>query len=89
MTGHPDTHGWFLQLKRDLPCTADGEPAVLSAGTILYMTRFHESRRLAEVRTLEGVTALVEFTMEDDGWPYLIDGISQDEYFEYELLYAD
>ena len=38
---------------------------------------------------LDGVTAMIEFTMEEDSGPYLIDGISQDDYFEYELLYAD
>ncbi len=86
---HLEDYGWFLQLKRELPCTIDGEAATLPEGTILYMTRFHESRRFAEVRTLDGVTAVIEFTMEEDGWPYLIDGISQDEYFVYELLYAD
>ncbi len=86
---HLGDYGWFLQLKRELPCTIDGEPATLPAGTILYMTRFHESRLLAEIRTLDGVTAMIEFTMDEDSWPYQIGGISQDEYFEYELLYAD
>ncbi len=86
---HLGDYEWLLQLKRDLPCTIDGEAASLSAGTVLYMTRFHESRQFAEVRTLDGVTAVIEFTMEDGGWPYRIDGISQDEYFVYELLYAD
>ncbi|MBQ6332235.1 MAG: hypothetical protein IJI34_05625 [Clostridia bacterium] len=86
---HLEDYGWFLQLKRELPCTIDGEAATLPEGTILYMTRFHESRRFAEVRTLDGVTAVIEFTMEEDSWPYQIDGISQDEYFVYELLYAD
>ena len=86
---HLGDYGWFLQLKRELPCTIDGEPATLPVGTILYMTRFHESRRLAEVRTLDGVTAMIEFTMDEDSWPYQINGISQDDYFEYELLYAD
>ena len=86
---HLGDYSWFLQLKRELPCTIDGEPASLPAGTILYMTRFHESRRFAEIRTLDGVTAMIEFSMEEDGWPYLINGIPQDDYFEYELLYAD
>jgi hypothetical protein len=82
-------YGWFLQLKRELPCTIDGKAATLPVGTILYMTRFHESRQFAEVRTLDGVTAMIEFTMEDGGWPYMIDGVVQDDYFVYELLYAD
>ena len=82
-------YSYLLLLKRELPCTINGEPAILPVGTMLYMTRFHESRRFAEVRTTDGVTAVVEFTMEEDSWPYLIDGISQDDYFEYALLYAD
>lgn len=86
---HLGDYGWFLKLKREMPCTIDGKDTTLPVGTILYMTRFHESRRFAEVRTLEGVTAVIEFTMDEDGWPYLIDGVSQDEYFAYELLYAD
>ncbi len=86
---HLGDFGWFLQLKRELPCTIDGEPSVLPVGTILYMTRFHESRTIAEVRTLDGVTAMITFTMDEDDWPYRIDGISQDDYFQYELLYAD
>ena len=89
---HLGDFSWFLQLKREMPCTINGEPATLPVGTILYMTRFHESRLIAEVRTLEGVTAVLTFTEfedEDNYWPYTIDGISQDDYFEYELLYAD
>jgi hypothetical protein len=86
---HLGDYGWFLQVKRELPCTIDGEPSMLPVGTILYMTRFHESRTMAEVRTLDGVTALITFTMDEDDWPYLINGIRQDDYFEYELLYAD
>ena len=85
-------YGFLLQLKRELPCTIDGQPAALPVGTILYMTRFHESRLLAEVRTTDGVTAVITFSQTEDETvycPYLIDGIPQDDYFEYELLYAD
>ena len=82
-------YGWFLQVKRELPCTINGKPTAMPVGTILYMTRFHESRTLAEVRTLDGMTALIAFTMDENDWPYLIDGIPQDEYFQYALLYAD
>ena len=89
---HLGDYGWFLQLKREMPCTIDGESATLPVGTILYMTRFHESRLIAEIRTLDGVTAVLTFSTfenEDNYWPYTIDGIPQDDYFEYELLYAD
>ena len=85
-------YGFLLQLKRELPCTIDGQPATLPVGTMLYMTRFHESRLLAEVRTTDGVTAVITFSQTEDETvycPYLIDGIPQDDYFEYELLYAD
>lgn len=80
---------WLLLLKRELPCSINGEPATLPVGTMLYLTRFHASRTLAEVRTTDGVTAVITFTTDEDGWPYLINGIPQDDYFEYELLYAD
>ena len=68
------------------------DPRTKFVGTILYMTRFHESRRFAEICTLEGVTAVIAFDENEDEdiyCPYLINGIAQDEYFEYELLYAD
>ena len=85
-------YSFLLKLKRELPCTIDGEAASLPAGTVLYMTRFHESRTRAEVRTTDGVTAVITFTMfedEENYWPYMINGIPQDDYFEYYLLYAD
>lgn len=85
-------YSFLLQLKRELPCTIDGKPATLPAGTMLYMTRFHESRKLAEVRTTDGVTAVITFSDnedEDDYWPIKINGLDQQEYFVYELLFAD
>lgn len=82
-------YSFLLKLKRELPCTVDGQPATLPVGTMLYMTRFHESGRFAEIRTTDGVTAMIEATMPEDSWEYLIDGVPQDDYFEYYLLYAD
>lgn len=85
-------YSFLLKLKRELPCTVDGQPATLPVGTMLYMIRFHESQRFAEICTTDGVTAVLTFSTfedEDNYWPYTIDGIPQDDYFEYELLYAD
>ena len=84
--------GKLLHLVRDLPCTIDGEDAVIPAGTYLYMTRWHESGTLAEIRTEDGTTALLTVERADPLDPelygYLIDGATQDTYFD-NIFYAD
>lgn len=84
--------GKLLHLVRDLPCTIDGEDAVIPAGTYLYMTRWHESGTLAEIRTEDGTTALLTVERADPNDPelygYLIDGATQDTYFD-NIFYAD
>ena len=86
-------NGKLLHLVRDLPCTIDGEAAVIPAGTYIYMTRWHDSWTLAEIRTEDGtVTALVTVERADPNDPelygYLIDGETQDTYFN-NIFYAD
>lgn len=86
-------NGKLLHLVRDLPCTIDGEAAVIPAGTYIYMTRWHESLTLAEIRTEDGtITALVTVERADPNDPelygYLIDGETQDTYFD-NIFYAD
>ena len=86
-------NGKLLHLVRDLPCTIDGEAAVIPAGTYIYMTRWHDSWTLAEIRTEDGtVTALVTVERADPNDPelygYLIDGETQDTYFD-NIFYAD
>ncbi len=85
--------GVLLHLVRDLPCTVDGADAVIPAGTYIYMTRWHESWTLAEIRTEDGtLTALVTVQRADPDDPeqygYLIDGEMQDTYFD-NIFYCD
>lgn len=84
--------GKLLHLVRDLPCTIDGADAVIPAGTYLYMTRWHESGTLAEIRTEDGTTALVAVREADPNDPdlagCLIDGVMQYEYFD-NIFFAD
>lgn len=84
--------GKLLHLVRDLPCTIDGQDAVIPAGTYIYMTRWHESGMLAEIRTEDGTTALVTLESADENDPdlygYLIDGVMQFEYFD-NIFFAD
>lgn len=85
--------GKLLHLVRDLPCTIDGQDAVIPAGTYVYMTRWHESGTLAEIRTEDGtLTALVTVEGADPDDPeqygYLIGGELQDTYFD-NIFYAD
>lgn len=86
-------NGVLLHVRRDLPCTINGEDAVIPAGTYVYMTRWHESRTLAEIRTEDGtLTALVTVEGADPDDPeqygYLIGGELQDTYFD-NIFYAD
>lgn len=86
-------NGKLLHLIRDLPCTIDGADAVIPAGSYIYMTRWHESWTLAEIRTEDGtLTALVTVQRADPNDPeqygYLIDGEMQDTYFD-NIFYAD
>ena len=84
--------GKLLHLVRDLPCTIDGADTVIPAGSYIYMTRWHESGTLAEIRTEDGTTALVTVERADhldpDLYGYLIDGATQDTYFD-NIFYAD
>lgn len=89
---HLIENGKLLHLVRDLPCTIDGADAVIPAGSYIYMTRWHESGTLAEIRTEDGTTALLTVERADPNDPelngYLIDGITQDTYFD-NIFYAD
>lgn len=80
--------GDLLHTTREVPCTINGKPAKIAKDSYIYPVRINPSEGLCEVCTLDGITAIIAFTLEEDGWPYLIDGIPQDDYFEY-ILYAD
>ena len=80
--------GDLLHTTREVPCTINGKPAKIAKDSFIYPVRINPVEGLCEVCTLDGITAVIAFTLEEDGWPYLIDGIPQDDYFEY-ILYAD
>ena len=85
-------NGMLLHLVRDLPCTIDGADAVIPAGTYVYMTRWHASGTLAEIRTEDGTTALITVqsadTLDPEQYGYLIGGEMQETYFD-NILFAD
>ena len=74
---------------RDLPCTVDGQPAVITKGNCLLLLRFNDSHTQAMVCTEDrSVQAIVDIDFNEEEWLYLIDGVEQDEYFD-NLFYAD
>ena len=81
--------GVLLHLVRDLPCTVDGQPAVITKGNCLLLLRFNDSHTQAMVCTEDrSVQAIVDIDFNEEEWLYLIDGVEQDEYFD-NLFYAD
>lgn len=80
-------YGDLLHTVREVPCTINGKAAKLAKDVYIYMTGFNEEH-LVEARTLDGKTVQIQFGLTDDGWPYTIDGVSQDEYFD-NIFYAD
>lgn len=80
--------GFLLCAAKRIYVTSGGEPAVIEPGTCLYMTRFHESGRLAEICTEDGMTALITVDYLPDRFEYLINWTPQDELFE-NVFYAD
>ena len=81
-------YGDLLHTVREIPCTINGKSAKLAKDSYFYMTRFNPTEKLAEVCTLDGVTATVAFTLDDNDWPYLIDGVPQDDCFD-NIMYFD
>ena len=81
--------GVLMHLVRDLPCTVDGQPAIITKGNCVLLVRYHESYTQAEICTEDGsLHAMVDIDFNYDEWDFLIDGVDQDEYFD-NLLYAD
>lgn len=80
-------NGVLLHVRRDLPCTIDGHDAVIEQGAYLYVTRWHESYTLAEVKTEDGRTARISVEWQDEEG-YTIAGLHQNEYFD-SVFYAD
>ena len=80
--------GRLCHAVKEVPCTINGKNAKIAGDSYLYMTRFNPSAKLAEVRTLDGVTAVISYTFEEDDREYRIGGIPQNELFD-NLSYAD
>jgi len=80
----------LFEVVRDLPCTIDGKPAVIEAGTWMYLLRWKDTDDFAELETEDGRIITVAFTPEYDQYldgttyvsKYLIDGIDAESYFE-------
>lgn len=80
--------GLLLHTVKRIYATSGGEPVVIEPDTFLYMTRFHESERLAEICTEDGLTALITADCLPERYEYLINWTPQDELFD-NILYAD
>lgn len=74
--------------KREVPCTINGKTAKIAKNSYVYLKRINFRDGLAEICTVDGITAIVSYYEEEGGWGYQIDGLSQDEYFD-NILYAD
>ena len=81
-------YGFVIHAVRPVPCTIDGQPSVIPVDSYLYPLRIRDDEQLIEVELLDGTVAKIACTVGNDGWPYLIDGVEQDEYFD-NLRYAD
>lgn len=81
-------YGRLCHAVKEIPCTINGKNAKIAKDSYIYMTRFMPSGKLAEVRTLDGVTAVIAYTDDPDDWVYRIGGVPQDELFD-NLFYAD
>ena len=86
--------GVLVHAVRDVPCVIDGDPDVIPAGSYVYRVRFCDSRDSIEVCLEDGRIAEIVFdgTEDEEGeglcWPYTIDGIDQEQYFD-NLFFAD
>lgn len=80
--------GTLLHTKRAVNCRIDGRPDTIKKGSYVYMTRYHESGMLVEVKTEDGRTALIAVDCDPEGSRYLIGGRSQDKVFD-NIFYAD
>lgn len=86
--------GVLVHAVRDVPCVIDGDPDMIPAGSYVFRVRFHEDRDSIMVCLEDGRIAEIVFdgTESEDGeglcWPYLIDGVDQEQYFD-NLFYAD
>lgn len=79
-------YGTLLHCTRDLPCEINGSAAKISKGAYIYLLRYTDDQRTAEISTEDGVRAVLHLTYED--WEYRIDNRPVADYFD-NLFYAD
>lgn len=72
--------GLLLKLKRDLPCTINGEEAVIEAGTYVYLVNYRAGYQEAKLKTEDGRAFKV--TMNGDSDDLRIDGVPVSDYFD-------
>ena len=84
--------GVLIHASRDVPCVIDGDPDVIPEGSYVYRVRFCDTRDSIEVCLEDGRIAEIVFDNagedEEYTWPYTIDGIDQEQYFD-NLFFAD
>jgi hypothetical protein len=80
--------GDLLHATRDIPCTINGKNAKIAKDSYVYLLRINPSEHLAEVCTIDGKVAVITYTIGEDDWPYMIDGVAQDDCFD-NILHAD
>ncbi|MDE6620369.1 MAG: hypothetical protein K2K74_07770, partial [Lachnospiraceae bacterium] len=72
-----------LTLKRDLPVTIDGEKTTISAGSKIQITGTDNAgKAYFRMDTNTGETGMIQYVRDDEQWQILIDGVSENEYFE-------
>ena len=84
-------YGLVIYAVLPVPCTIKGQPDLIPADSYLYRLHIRDDEQLIEVALLDGTVAQIACTVGNDDyvwWPYLIDGLEQDAYFD-NLLYAD
>ena len=80
--------GVLLHTVLPVPCTVKGQPYTIPSDSYVYRLRFKDTGDTAEVALLDGTVALISCTVEEGGWPYLIDGQEIENYFD-NLCFAD
>ena len=80
--------GDLLHTVTDIPCTINGRNAKIAKDSYLYVLRINPAEKIAEVCTLDGKVALIAYTIGEDDWPYMINGVAQDDCFD-NMLHAD
>ena len=80
--------GDLLHTTMEIPCTINGKNAKIAKDSYVYVLRINPGEQMAEISTLDGKIAVLSYTVGEDGWPYRINGVEQDECFD-NILHAD